>query len=289
MHLRGDENDKHIHIHLGIFEEESSRPTWTSKFGNRSQPKGVFKQKSLNHLKKSFLSNIELEQSQVIEKQFLVSRQLAEKKLIEKMGELTEQSVLKKQQALLNAIIEVLPDSKKDWRANSNAVSMKSANALANDFVENLLTLDTETLETSHHLQEINRKLRSIYKRSYGENAKTLNYVESQKELIKKRLINELYRSIKKIPEDGYDLKLFGSSLDEHQAIKKQLEEQVNEMGRKQQPVPKKVKRELGRQKFFIKKLNAQSEVNSLNENIELLARFNTLFSNFYKWTKNSI
>lgn len=285
IHLRGDENDKHVHIHLATFEETSKRKKWQSQNGyKRNQPKGVFKQKNLDSFKKEFLKESELKSSMVIEKELLIERQIAERKLIDRIRQNEGKVLFKEQTNLLNAIYNVLPDNQKEWRAKSNAVTMKTANSLADKFIDNFFTADPIAIESNEKLKKINGKLQSKYQKKYGFNQRTGEYSNRQSSLLKQQLINELYRSLRDLPNDSFEAEYIPDSLIDHQEIKNQLADQIAEMKRNKQNPPKKVLRELGKQKNAIRRINAKTEIEEIEDKLLKLSNVqNTQFSNFYQ------
>lgn len=285
IHLRGDENDKHVHIHLATFEETSKRKKWQSQNGYKlNQPKGVFKQKNLDSFKKEFLKESELKSSMVIEKELLIERQIAERKLIDRIRQNKGKVLFKEQTNLLNAIYNVLPDNQKEWRAKSNAVTMKTANSLADKFIDNFFTADPIAIESNEKLKKINGKLQSKYQKKYGFNQRTGEYSNRQSSLLKQQLVNELYRSLRDLPNDSFEAEYITDSLIDHQEIKNQLADQIAEMKRNKQNPPKKVLRELGKQKNAIRRINAKTEIEDIDDKLLKLSTVqNTQFSNFYQ------
>lgn len=285
IHLRGDENDKHVHIHLATFEETSKRQKWQSQSGyKRTQPKGVFKQKNLDSFKKEFLKESELKRSMVIEKELLIERQISERKIIDRLRQNKEKVLFKEQTNLLNAIYNVLPDNQKEWRAKSNAVTMKTANSLADKFIDNFLKADPTVIESNERMKKINEKLQSKYQKKYGLNQRTSDYSNRQSNLLKQQLVNELYRSLRNLPNDFVETEYIAENLIDHQEIKNQLTDQIAEMKRNKQQPPKKVLRELGKQKNAIRKINAKSEIEEIEGKLlKLSTAHQTQFSNFYQ------
>ncbi len=285
IHLRGDENDKHVHIHLATFEEISKRQKWQSQNGyKRNQPKGVFKQKNLDSFKKEFLKESELKHSMVIEKELLIERQISERKIIDRLRQNKEKVLFKEQTNLLNTIYNVLPDNQKEWRAKSNAVTMKTANSLADKFIDNFLTADSVAMESDEKLKRINEQLQSKYQKKYGLNQRTGDYSNRQSKLLKQQLVNELYRSLRNLPNGFVETEYITDNLIDHQEIKNQLTDQIAEMKRNKQQPPKKVLRELGKQKNAIRKINAKSEIEEIEGKLlKLSTAQKTQFSNFYQ------
>ncbi|CAK1237497.1 ATP-dependent DNA helicase subunit RuvB (RuvB) [Fructobacillus tropaeoli] len=262
IHLKGDINDQHIHIHLATYEVNTKRPIKKNILNGQLEPKGVFKQKTINHLKRDFWKAARLDKNQEIERNLLIKRQIDSKKLIQSFQKQDTIYHSYQQKETLNAIIHLLPENSKKWRAKSNAIEMKAANQLANDFIQNFL----KDSQANQDLLKDNKKLQKVYQKGYGHSTKTDQYARDQQEKIQNRLVNELYRTIKNLEpqyfEIDYDQK--ERSLEKHAEIKKRLEEQVQELKRKKQPVPKKLSKELGRQKRAIHVFYREQELDDL-------------------------
>ncbi|GIC69415.1 relaxase MobL [Fructobacillus tropaeoli] len=262
IHLKGDINDHHIHIHLATYEVNTKRPIKKNIQNGQLEPKGVFKQKTINHLKRDFWNAARLDKNQEIERNLLIKRQIDSKKLIQSFQKQDTFYHSYQQKEMLNAIIHLLPEDSKKWRAKSNAIEMKAANQLANDFIQDFLKNSPANLD----LLDDNEKLQKVYQKGYGHSTKTDQYARNQQEKIQNRLVNELYRTIKNLEPQYFeiDYEQEERSLEKHVEIKNRLEEQVKELRMKKQPVPKKLSKELGRQKRAIHVFHREQELDDL-------------------------
>ncbi|WP_419153709.1 relaxase MobL [Weissella viridescens] len=257
IHLRGDQNQQHIHVHIGTFEKHTQRPNKFNPDTKRMEPKGLFKRRTINHLKSRIWRNLRQNKSIEKEKNLMVDKDIAAKQLLKHLDDVQYKLDQKK---LVNALLEVLPDEKQTkWRAKSNAVDMKAANALANQFVDNLLTKQPELIEK---FEKSTSHLNQLYEKGYGENNN--QYAQNQRQLLQNKLVNRLYKNIRELEPEFYNAvdpdESYADRLQAHQEIKQALEEQIKDMQRRNQEIPKRVKRELGKQKRAIRVINLEEK-----------------------------
>lgn len=201
IHLFGTENKEHIHVHLGIFEPgKSARPNKFNKLTNRNEPRGLFKQKSVDSFKAGLWRSTRRDE----EREKMLEEQMAQsdpkRKLIDEFRKL---DLLSEQRELFNQIIKALPEKKPLWRAKSNAEVMKEPNRLAEEYVDRYLLgqgkeLYKGFLKSSNQLQE-------RYIQAYGEdNDKAQGYTERREAELKQTLINSIYREAKAMTPDDF-------------------------------------------------------------------------------------
>ncbi|WP_419154758.1 relaxase MobL [Weissella minor] len=252
IHLHGDKNKNHIHVHIGTFEQETKRPEKFNVETKRLEPKGVFKQRTINKLKSNIWRNMRNDKTIENEKELLVEKDIAAKKLLSQIDDVGYKV---EQRNLVNSLIAVLPDEKKKWRAKSNAIDMRAANALAAIFVDKMLEKDPDLIEL---FKKSTSSLEKNYDKSFGQNEN--KYAENQQQQLQERLINRLYQNLKNI--DKQFLEPVSQSADLNQVlaenieIKTILENQVKELKHKKQGVPKSLTRELGKRKRTIRNTN---------------------------------
>lgn len=272
IHLRGDINDEHIHIHLATFEEQTNRPDFYNPVTKQIEPRGLFKQKSLDSLKSSLWRNLKLDKNLEVERELYIKRQIASKELVSKVDDLQYWS---EQKQLINALINVLPEKQTQWRSKSNAKEMQAANKLAETFVQNLLEKNQNNLTM---FDDVNEELQRLYRKGYGESDSVDMYVLQQKKELEQKLINRLYKNLKNLDADEFVDKFATHEklAEDHTQIKDVLEAQIKRMQDKNMVVPKSVKKELGKQKraiqvenLNIKRANVISSQQELEELLE--------------------
>lgn len=264
IHLYGDVNDEHVHIHLATFEESSARPKIYNAVTKQIEPKGLFKQKTIDQFKSSIWRNLKLDKDKAKERDLFIQRQISSKKLLKKVDTMT---YWKEQRILLNSLINILPKEKNKWRAKSNDKEMQAANQLAAKFIDKMLSQNDDELNL---FNKANSELQNLYKKGYGESKGSDKYKAERKKELEQQLINRLYSSLKKLDDDEIlvDVSIDPDvdKLSQHREIKEILEKQINNMTKKGLVVPKDVKKELGKQKRAIKVENTKAEIHNVNE-----------------------
>ncbi|MEN3239484.1 relaxase MobL [Fructilactobacillus sanfranciscensis] len=278
IHLRGDKNQKHIHVHLAIFEQETKREMKFNSITNKQEPRGLFKQKHLNKFKSNILKATKLDRTIEKERELLINKQVILKDYLDLVS---KKEFYKKEWEYFDSLLKVLPDNKKKWRAKSNSLEMKPANKLAQKIVDNFLNASESN--NFKEFTEINLKLKDIYTESYGSNKKTDAFVENKVNEFKEQLINRMYNTLKTLPTDKYTIDDGKTSLEKHQAIKITLENKVKEMKRNKQTVPKNVVKELGRQKHQIQIINAKNRIKIIDQDLLKLSDLTDDLSEYYR------
>ncbi len=269
IHLHGDKNKNHIHVHIGTFEQETKRPEKFNVETKRMEPKGVFKQGTINNLKANIWRNMRKDKTIEVEKALLINKDIAAKKLL---SEIDDVGYKVEQRNLINSLIAVLPDEEKKWRAKSNALDMRGANALAEEFVDKLLDKNPELVTAFKSSTE---ELEKNYQKGFGGD-KNIFAVNQQAQL-KERLVNRLYKNLKNI--DSQFLESDTSSdlnqiLAQNIEIKDVLENQSKVMKRKKQEVPRLLTKELGKRKRKIRNINIQIKQANIENRLSNLAAF---------------
>ncbi|QIL50626.1 hypothetical protein G7084_04450 [Weissella coleopterorum] len=137
IHLRGDINDKHVHIHIATFEPgETKRPMVYNKLTGHKEPRGKMVYRNLDNFKKGIWRNIRKSEFLLRDREILKDVDRGKNEIREKF---TNQIIEYRELSQLNELIRVLPASEKLWRAKSNAVDMQSANEVAYGIVEKFL------------------------------------------------------------------------------------------------------------------------------------------------------
>lgn len=246
IHLFGTENKEHIHVHLGIFEPgKSARPNKFNKLTNRNEPRGLFKQKSVDSFKAGLWRSTRRDE----EREKMLEEQMAQsdpkRKLIDEFRKLDLRA---EQRDLFNQIIKSLPEKQTLWRAKSNAEVMKESNRLAEEYVDKYLLGQGKDLYKG--FLKSSNKLQERYIQAHGENNdKAQGYTERRETELKQTLTNSIYREAKAMtPDDFKKTKLAeieDSDVPENIHDIDNLSEKIKELKSQEKTVPPILKQEL--------------------------------------------
>lgn len=185
-------NTDNIHVHIATTEINTTRPRifieGTDKEPAHYEYKIKRKFNSLKTMKHIVLQNVM--DSKTLEKHNeLLNR------IDEKSREIKEQTIEKlgQDKVSIRGIVRALPNSRKLWRYNSNAVSMKPAQEKVNGYVDKLLKG-----ELAPHYKVFTRLVNNqndMYKELYGKTDRDQNIKFDR---LKEQMANGIYKEIKK-------------------------------------------------------------------------------------------
>ena len=221
IHLFGDQNKEHIHVHLGIFEPgKTARPDKFNPKTNQIEPRGVFKQKTLDRFKASLWRDLRRDDNR---EKMLLQQMAQDKSKKALIAEFETLLASKKQRDLMAALLKALPDNQKHWRAKSNATDMMSAKKAAKELVTQFLKTDGR--EDYQSFLTATKGRQQQYMDAYGaDNDKAKEYVATKQAELENRLINGLFRQIKDLSPEDFEQTKLGviseeSIQENHQAI----------------------------------------------------------------------
>lgn len=274
IHLRGDINDKHVHIHVATFEPgETKRPMVYNKFTGHKEPRGKMVYRNLDNFKKGIWRNIRKSEFLLRDRDIEFYVDHGKKDIREKFA---NQLIEYRELSRLNELIRALPENKKLWRAKSNAMDMRSANALAYGIVEEFLAGNGQSDFDSFKLNT--EKLQEIYETGFGESKK--NYSVERIKTLKELMVNQIYKEIKALPPEAFDkaisVELESLSHEELQRRKEQLEAKIiafkdNEKGNLDNVGRiklKQLKKQSGLIKSIIKRQNLTADLETNNDEL---------------------
>lgn len=185
-------NTDNIHVHIATTEIETTRPKikieGTDKEPAHYEYKVKRKFNSLKTMKHIILQN-------VMDSKHLEKHNELLNKIDGKSREIREQTIekLSQDKVSIRGIVRALPNSRKLWRYNSNAVSMKPAQDKVNGYVDNLLKGELEP-----HYKVFTRLVNNqndMYKDLYGQSDRNHNIKFDR---LKEQMANGIYKEIKK-------------------------------------------------------------------------------------------
>lgn len=95
IHLWGDQNKEHIHVHLGIFEPgQSARPQKFNPETQRNEPRGVFKQRTIDRFKSNLWRDLRKDEEREKMLTHQMAQDAAKKSLIQEFESLYEKQHL---------------------------------------------------------------------------------------------------------------------------------------------------------------------------------------------------
>ncbi|MDR3241728.1 MAG: relaxase MobL [Lactobacillaceae bacterium] len=256
IHLHGDRNKNHVHVHIATFEQVTKRPDKFNPVTHRMEPKGLFKQRTIDRLKKKIWRDMRLDKNKEHEIELEVNVSKTSKQVLSAVSSL---ELMKEQTHLINTLLRTLPDEKETkWRAKSNAVPMKAANALANEFINRYL--ETNGKELLHDFISNTSELNNIYKTGMGDNDQASDYVQNRRDQLQEQLVNRLYQNLREIDPNSLavskTIEIQDTPMDEQIRLKDLLDSQVKLMRSKDLVPPKEVTKELGLRKRAIRQGN---------------------------------
>jgi len=253
IHLHGDRNKNHVHVHIATFEQVTKRPDKFNPVTHRMEPKGLFKQRTIDRLKKKIWRDMRLDKNKEHEIELEVNVGKASKQVLSAVSSL---ELMQEQTHLINTLLRTLPDENETkWRAKSNAIPMKAANALANEFINRYL--DTNGKELLHDFISNTGELNKIYKIGMGSNDQASDYVQNRRDKLQEQLVNRLYQNLREIDPNSLainkTIEIQDTPMDEQTRLKDLLDSQVKLMRSKDLVPPKEVTKELGLRKRAIR------------------------------------
>jgi hypothetical protein len=274
IHMYGTQNDKHIHVHLSTYEVgKSNRPNVFNKETFRLEPKGTFKQKTLDTFKSRIWRSLLPDEQREKELGIFMERTKFRDNLLTKISEVDFQL---QKEATLNALLHVLPNDETKWRAGSNSAEMRAAHGLAHEFVD--MVIENEAPGDFEAFVATNTQLQALYEKGYGDNDKTNEYAENRIQELKNQLINRLYAEIKQFDVDDVKVSMkstIESQLpEENERIKDRLQESVDLMRSKGMAVPKNVTKELGLRKYIIKNQNIRARQAVIDNHLSRIGQY---------------
>jgi hypothetical protein len=275
IHLHGDRNKNHVHVHIATFEQQTNRPDKFNPVTHRMEPKGLFKQKTIVRFKAAVWRDMQLDENREKQIELMVNRGKLNKEMLNKVATL---EIMRQQTHLLNTLIRTLPDEKETkWRAKSNAIAMKTPNALANKFINRYL--ETDGQELLRDFITANSRLQDTYQIGMGKNKQSENYVQKQRDQLQEKLVNRLYHNLRVIDPELLIMtksqEIAHTPLEENQQIKILLEQEVELMKTKGQTPPKLVTKELGLRKRAIRLANLAGQQEIIQNRLDYQKQYN--------------
>ncbi|MBJ7688991.1 hypothetical protein HAU32_08395 [Weissella confusa] len=203
IHLWGDQNKEHIHVHLGIFEPgKSARPQKFNPETQQNEPRGVFRQTTIDRFKANLWRDLRKDSEREKMLTHQIAQDAAKKSLIAEFETLSE-----KQQYndLLQDILRSLPNNQKLWRAKSNAKVMAEPKKLAHELIKQFL--NKEGRADYQAFLTATKARQQEYLQAFGsENDQAKDYVKTKDDELRNRLINGLFRQMKALGVEDFEV-----------------------------------------------------------------------------------
>lgn len=245
-------NTNHVHVHVGISQTENTREL------KNGSPKGIFKTKSFRKLKSGVHSRLQNEISRQLDINLEKNLDEIKSDIVEKLNEHLDNQ--KEQRLMMQQIWNALPDysDKRKWRASNNSYDFREAKLLAEKLVDDILKKDLNS-EYEQFKQDLIKQDVSSRKK-YGQNIQ--NTIQKKDKALRDYMVNRIFDNLREV--DSYRRTKLSSrieslGLERNNQLIDVLTKQLKTMD-KENPKYKKLKKEIGKRKYYVKIQNAYKE-----------------------------
>lgn len=261
-------NTNHVHVHLTISQTKNTRP-----FKGKNMPVGMFKQKSIRAFKSSVHNKLELEK--VRQREIDLEKELG---VIKKDLTTNVKNIVEEDQSRVNYLQQIylsLPDyeDKRKWRANNHRKDFVLPRTLVKDFIDRLLEKDLKS-SYDQFLHDISDQ----YKRNkvkYGPNildTKTKKEKEL-KEYLMNRVFDYFREHIDELPKTNSISKKVELSDPKVNELILELEKEILLKLDPDSFEAKRLRKEIGLRRYFIRQKNLTDKLLILKSNLERIEK----------------
>lgn len=261
-------NTNHVHVHLTISQTKNTRPLKDNR-----QPKGTFSQKSVRSFKSSIHNKLELEE--VRQREIGLEKEL---ETIKKDLTSSVKEIVNKDQSRVNFLQQIylsLPNykDKRKWRASNHRKDFVLSRGLTKHFVDQLLEKDLHQ-SYQQFLKDINKQAERN-KIKYGPNIPDTR--DKKDKELKEYLLNRVFDYFREhgeeLPRVNSVSKKVALSYPAVNELILELEKEMLQKLDKESVEAKRLRKEIGLRRYYIRQHNIDKQLNKLNDHLNELEK----------------